>query len=103
MRRKLLLLGIQTGDKLAKPPVFVAYSQLCLHCRNLAKEGYLLSRFQLTLSRHFLGHVICRNLRWKGLINKPISKASIINLEAMSLIKCHYLASMTNATFMRIV
>ena len=30
-----LLLGIQTGDKLAKPLFFVAYSQLCRHCRNL--------------------------------------------------------------------
>ena len=27
--RKSLLLGIQTGDKLAKPPFFVAYSRLC--------------------------------------------------------------------------
>ena len=29
-----LLLGIQTGDKLAKPPFFAAYSRLCRHCRN---------------------------------------------------------------------
>ena len=36
--RKLLLLGIQTGDKLAKPPFFVAYSRLCRHCRNWPKE-----------------------------------------------------------------
>ena len=35
---KLLLLGIQPGDKLAKPPFFVAYSRLCRHCRNWPKE-----------------------------------------------------------------
>ena len=35
---KLLLLGIQTGDKLAKPPFFVVYSRLCRHCRNWPKE-----------------------------------------------------------------
>ena len=33
-----LLLGIQTGDKLAKPPFFVVYSRLCRHCRNWPKE-----------------------------------------------------------------
>ena len=40
--RKLLLLGFQTGDKLAKPPFFVAYSQLCRPCRNLAEGDCLL-------------------------------------------------------------
>ena len=38
--RKLLLLGIHTGDKLAKPLFFVAYSRLCRHCRNLAEGGF---------------------------------------------------------------
>ena len=37
--RKLLLLGIHTGDKLAKPLFFVAYSRLCCHCHNLAEGG----------------------------------------------------------------
>ena len=54
--RKLLLLG----DKLAKPPFFVAYSRLCRHCRNLAEEG----------CRYFLGHVACRNLPWQGLYHR---------------------------------
>ena len=65
--RKLLLLGIQTGDKLAKPPFFVAYSRLCRHCRNLAAEGCRLSPFHFRLCRYFLGHVACRNLPWQGL------------------------------------
>ena len=65
----LLLLGIQTGDKLAKPRFFIAYSRLCRHCRNLAEGGCLLSRFILTLCRYFLGHVACRNLPWQGLFN----------------------------------
>ena len=65
--RKLLLLGIQTGDKLAKPPFFVAYSRLCRHCRSLAEGGCLLSRFHFTLCRYFLGHVACKwNLPWQG-------------------------------------
>ena len=67
--RKLLLLGTQTGDKLAKPPFFVAYSRLCRHCRNLAEGGCRLSRFHFRLCRYFLGHVACRNLPWQGLIN----------------------------------
>ena len=46
--RKLLLLGIQTGDKLAKLLFFIAYSRLCRHCRNLAEGGCLLSRFHFT-------------------------------------------------------
>ena len=66
--RKLLLLGIQTGDKLAKPPFFVAYSRLCRHCRNLAAGGCRLSPFHLRLCRYFLGHVACRNLPWQGLM-----------------------------------
>ena len=65
--RKLLLLGIQPGDKLAKPPFFVAYSRLCRHCRNLAEGGCRLSRFHFRLCRYFLGHVACRNLPWQGL------------------------------------
>ena len=64
---KLLLLGIQTGDKLAKPPFFVAYSRLCRHCRNLAEGGCRLSRFHFRLCRYLLGHVACRNLPWQGL------------------------------------
>ena len=52
---KLLLLGIQTGNKLAKPPFFVAYSRLCRHCRNFAEGGCLLSPFHFTLCA-------CRNL-----------------------------------------
>ena len=59
---KLLLLHIQTGDKLAKPQFFVAYSWLSRHCRNLAEGGGLLLRFHLTFCRYFLGHVVCRNL-----------------------------------------
>ena len=65
--RKLLILGIQPGDKLAKPPFFVAYSRLCRHCRNLAEGGCRLSRFHFRLCRYFLGHVACRNLPWQGL------------------------------------
>ena len=65
--RKLLLLGIQTGDKLAKPPFFVAYSRLCRHCPNLAAGGCRLSPFHFRLCRYFLGHVACRNLPWQGL------------------------------------
>ena len=67
--RRLLLLGIQNGDKLAKPPFFVAYSRLCRHSRNLAEGGCRLSRFHFRLCRYFLGHVACRNLPWQGLIN----------------------------------
>ena len=69
--RKLLLLGIQTGDKLYKQPFFVAYSRLRLHCRTLAEGGCLLSRFHFTLCRYFLGHVACwnsGNLPWQGLL-----------------------------------
>ena len=64
---KLLLLGIQTGDKLTKPPFFVAYSRLCHHCRNLAEGGCRLSQFHFRLCCYFLGHVACRNLPWQGL------------------------------------
>ena len=60
--RKSLLLGIQTGNKLAKTPFFVAYSRLYRHCRNLAEGGCLSSRFHFTLCRYFLGHVACPNL-----------------------------------------
>ena len=49
--RKLRLLGIQTGDNLAKPLFFVTYSRLCRHCRNLVEEGCLLPRFHFTLRR----------------------------------------------------
>ena len=42
--RKFFLLGIQTGDKLAKPLFFVAYSWLCRHCRNLAEGGLVSCR-----------------------------------------------------------
>ena len=69
--RKLLLLGIQAGDKLAKPPFFVAYSWLCHPCRNLTEGGRLLSQFHFTLCRYFLCHVICWNLPWRDL-NKYI-------------------------------
>ena len=66
--RKLLILGIQPGDKLAKPPFFVAYSRLCRHCRNLAKGACRLSRFHFRPCCYFLGHVACRNLLWQGLM-----------------------------------
>ena len=65
--RRLLLLGIQTGDTLAKPPFFVAYSRLCGHCRNLAEGGCCLSRLHFRFCRYFLGHVARRNLPWQGL------------------------------------
>ena len=74
--RKLLLLGIQTGDKLAKPPFFVAHSRLCRHCRNLAEGGCRLSRFHFRLCRYFLGHVACRNLPWQGLYSVQLLLAS---------------------------
>ena len=67
--RRLLLPGIQTGDKLAKPPFFVTYSRLCRHCRNLAGGGCRLSQFHFRLCRYFLGHVAYRNLPWQGLFN----------------------------------
>ena len=67
--RKLLLLGIQTGDKLAKPPFFVAYSRLCRRCHNLVEGGRRLSRFHFRLCRYFLGHVTCQNLPWQGLFS----------------------------------
>ena len=79
--RKLLLLGTQTDDKLAKPPFFVAYSRLCRHCRNLAEGGCRLSPFRFRLCRYFLGHVACRNLRWQGLLNIenwPLSQELVI-------------------------
>ena len=66
--RKLLLLGIQPGDKLAKPPFFVAYSRLCRHCRNLAEGACRLLRFHFRPCRYFLGHVSCRNLPWQDLL-----------------------------------
>ena len=47
--QKLLLLGIQTSDKLAKPPFFVAYSRLCHHSHDLAEGDSLLARFHLSL------------------------------------------------------
>ena len=66
--RKLLLLGIQPGDKLAKPPFFVAYSRLCRHCRNLAEGACRLLRFHFRPCRYFLGHISCRNLPWQDLL-----------------------------------
>ena len=65
--RKLHLLGIQTGDNLARPLFFVAYSRLCRHCRNLGEGGCVFPRFHFTFCRYFLGHVACRNLPWQGL------------------------------------
>ena len=53
--RNLLLLHIQSGDELAKPKFFVAYSWLCRHYCNLAEGGGLLSQFYLTFCRYFLG------------------------------------------------
>ena len=70
--RRLPLLGIQTGDTLAKPPFFVAYSRLCGHCRSLAEGGCRLSRFHFRLCRYFLGHVACRNFPWQGLSEGPV-------------------------------
>ena len=56
-----------TGDKLTKPPFFVAYSRLFRRCRNLAKGGCLSLRFWFTLCHYFMGHVACWNLPWQGL------------------------------------
>ena len=53
-------------DKLAKPPLFVAYCRLCRHCRNLAEGGCRLSRFHFSLCRYFVGHVACQNLPLQG-------------------------------------
>ena len=78
--RKLLLLGIQTGDKLAKPPFSVAYSRLCRHCRNLTEGGCRLSRFHFRLCRYFLDHVACRNLPWQGLMYLDFSPPSWVLL-----------------------
>ena len=64
---KLLLLGIQTGDKLAKPVLFVTYSQRCRHFHSLAERGCPFSPFHFTLFRYFLGHVACQNLPWQDL------------------------------------
>ena len=47
---KLLLLSIQTGDKLAKPLLFVTFSQLCHHFRSLAERGCPF--------RHFILHSV---------------------------------------------
>ena len=65
--RKLLILGIQPGDKLAKPPFFVAYSRL-----------WRLSRFHFRLCRYFLGHVARRNLPWQGLVRDIIQRTLAI-------------------------
>ena len=51
--RKLLLLGLQPSDKLAKPPFFVAYSRLCRYCRNLAEGTCRLSRFHFRPCRYY--------------------------------------------------
>ena len=48
--------------------MLVAYCRPCHHCRNLAKEGCLLSRFHFTHCHYFLGHVAFWNLLWQGLI-----------------------------------
>ena len=50
-----LALYDQTGDKLAKPPFFVAYSQLCRPFRNLAEGGCLLLQFHFTLISPLFG------------------------------------------------
>ena len=50
---KLLLLSIQTGDKLAKPLLFVTYSQLCHHFHSLAERGCPFLPFHFTLCRAF--------------------------------------------------
>ena len=69
--RKLLLLGIQTGDKLAKPPFFVAYSRLCRHCRNWPKEVVACRDFILGSVATFwvMSRVTCQNLPWQGLFS----------------------------------
>ena len=37
---------------------------------NLAEGGCLVSRFYFMCCRYFLGHVACRNLPWKDLIER---------------------------------
>ena len=44
-----------------------AYCRLCRHCRNLAKEGCLLSQFHFIRCHYFLGHVASQNLTWQDL------------------------------------
>ena len=55
----LLTRDILYTNKLAKPPFFFTFSQLCHHCRNLAEGSCLLTQFHFTLCRYFLGHVAC--------------------------------------------
>ena len=82
--RKLLLLSIQTGDKLATPPLFVVYSRLCRHCRILAEGGCLLSWFHNdflpALCRYPLSHVAFWNLAWQGLITGLLLQGLLLHL-----------------------
>ena len=66
----LLLLGIQTGDKLAKPRFLIAYSRLCRHCRNLAKRGCLL---HMAISFYALSLLFgsCRLSGLKSVMQQP--------------------------------
>ena len=59
---KLLVLGIQTGDKPNHCSLSLSYSQLCRHFRSLAERRCPFSPFHFTLFRNFLGHVTCQNL-----------------------------------------
>ena len=57
--------------------MLVADCQLCHHCRNLAEEGCLLSRFHFMHCRYFLGHVACWNLPWQGLYNNMNNRPQV--------------------------
>ena len=73
--RKLLLLGIQTGDKSAKPPFFVAYSRLCRHCGNLAKRVCLLSPLSLLFGSCRLSEfTLAGSLNWSGKVDQKQDK-----------------------------
>ena len=75
--RKLLLLGIQTGDKLAKPTFFVAYSRLCRHCGSLAKRSCLsvLSRMSLLFGSCRLSEfTLVGSLNWSGKVDQKNDK-----------------------------
>ena len=82
-----LLLHIQSGDKLAKPQFFFAYSWLSRHCRNLAEGGGLSSQFHLTFCHYFLGHVVCQNLPWQGLKYGSWKRGSVVHRESRVLWK----------------
>ena len=97
--QKFLLLCIQTGDKEAKALFFVAYSQLCRHCHNLAEGGCLLSQFHFTLCRYFLGHVTYQNLPWQGLFTVWIEHQGSNWPHAWQLLSCMWLDFVNDMKF----